>query len=108
MSYDVQLTINTGKGEWRVVDIGNYTSNVSGMWFDALGGQRLSALNGRKASDVIELLQTAIADMEARPEYYSMMNPSNGWGNYEGAVNYLKNILRECLEHPLTTLEIGC
>ena len=61
MSYDIWLEIDTGGSELKeVADIGNMTSNVSGMWYDALG-HNLGDYHGKACADVIEPLQKAVA-----------------------------------------------
>lgn len=105
MSYDGWLQIDTGGAESATVaEIGNYTSNVSPMWRHALkmAGEdiRLSDTEGRTAGDVLPLLKGAHAAMELHPEDYVDMEPENGWGDYVGALQYLRNLVRLCEEHP--------
>ncbi|WP_407563347.1 hypothetical protein [Streptomyces sp. 184] len=107
MSYDVYLVIDTGGPEpAAVVDVGNYTSNVSGMWEDALG-YPLKNLHGWQAEDARTDLQQAVHDMETHPEAYRAMNPPNGWGDYEGALDYLRRLGDACRAHPKTTIHIS-
>lgn len=105
MSYDGWLYIDTGGPEPAIVaELGNYTSNVAPMWGLALekAGEniRLSDTEGRTAADVLPLLRRAVAHMEDFPEVYTPMNPSNGWGDYEGALNYLRGVVEQCVKHP--------
>lgn len=100
MSYDAYLKIDTGGDEPATVcDIGNYTSNVSGMWRKALG-KPLGEYDGVLAGDMIPDLERAVNDMIQNPQVYLPMNPDNGWGNYGGAKQYLEDILAACREHP--------
>lgn len=108
MSYDIYLSIDTGGAERAAIVEGrNYTSNVSPMWFTALG-RPLRELNGMLAGDAIPLLEKAVAHMTdpANAEIYRRMNPPNGWGNHEGATEYLTWLLNECTRHPKATIEI--
>jgi len=113
MSYDVSLTINTGIEQITVVDCGNYTSNVWEMYEHAIPpakpGERggLHRLHDMKAGDAIELLQKGILHMKDHKEFYMKFNPKNGWGNYEGAYNFLGNILSKCTIHPACTVELS-
>lgn len=106
MSYDIYLGIHTGKQMTDVVDIGNHTSNTNAMWFKALG-YSLSDLDGRIAGEVISDLRKAIAHMQDNGNEYIVLNPSNGWGTYETALQYLKSILDACINHPLCTIIIS-
>jgi len=107
VSYDIWLSIDTGIEERSVVDVGNYTSNVAGMWTKALG-YSLSKLENEKANDCIKDLRKAIADMEDKPNEYKEMNPSNGWGDYEGALSYLRKLLDACVKNPKCKIKIWC
>lgn len=111
MSYDISLHVQIDTGgpepiDYCVDDIGNYTSNVAAMWNDALG-HRLADLHGRKASDCSDALKQAVTDMRQRPGHYRAMNPSNGWGDYDGALEYLSELHLACLAHPNAEIRIS-
>jgi len=78
------------------IDIGNYTYNISNMYKKAMG-YTLSELYGKSANEVMPILNKGISDMEENPEIYQEMNPINGRGNYEGALNFLRNIRYKCI-----------
>jgi hypothetical protein len=100
MRYWTYLMIDTGGPESATVaEIGNYTSNVSNMWAMALD-MPLADLHEKNAGEAIPILESAIADMNAHPGNYRAMNPPNGWGNFEGARDYLKKLLHACKENP--------
>jgi hypothetical protein len=108
MSYDIWLTIDTGGGESPCVfDVGNYTSNVSDVWTKALGFP-LHDLNDRMAGECIEPLTRAVLSMNdpANEADYQAMNPSNRWGSFEGAREYLEKLLEGCKRHPKTRVHI--
>lgn len=99
MSWDISLTINTGIKEREIVDCGNYTYNVSDMYVKAMG-KSLSDLHGKKAKDVIPLLKTGVKAMLTDPIEMKKLSPENGWGDYDGALEYLQGILKACEENP--------
>ncbi len=100
MSYDVWMEIDTGGSEpVTVVESINYTSNVSSMWQRALGDP-LSYFDGFTGGECLPIFRQAIVLMEDNPEEYKEMNPKNGWGDYEGALQYLRNIQRMCVNNP--------
>ena len=73
------------------------------------GPTALAAPTGRAArrmagADAAPLLNDAIKDMAAHPQKYEPMAPENGWGSYDGALNYLIRIREMCMEHPLATI----
>lgn len=109
MSWDTYLAIDTGGDEPAiVVDVGNYTYNVSPMYRKALkeveGG--FSGLNGFSAEKAAPLIELAISRMIVSPETYREMEPDNKWGNYEGAIRYLRDLLDACKKHPKAFIEI--
>ena len=107
MSYDLYLRIDTGGEEPATVhSVGNYTSNVSGMWSQALG-YPLADLDGRLADAAIPDLRRAAWNMANNPDVYRAMEPGNGWGSYEGARDYLVSLLGACLEHPKTIIGVS-
>lgn len=114
MSYDVYLSINTGKEQHIIQDCGNYTSNVWKMYRKAFRppGQEedsagIQTIHGMLAKDAEPLLHMAIRAMMDDRVFYRSLNPENGWGNYEGALKYLQDIHTACIEHPACTIEVS-
>jgi hypothetical protein len=115
MSIDIWLTIDTGKEAVSVVDVGNYTHNCQPMWRFALkngAGVEMSLcdFNGQQAQQAAEILEKAVQHM-SDPAYlkaYIALNPANGWGKYETALEYLKGFYEACLEHPLCIICTSC
>jgi hypothetical protein len=35
------------------------------------------------------------------------MNPANGWGDYDGALEYLRDLLIACAAHPKAEIHIS-
>lgn len=107
MSYDVWLTIDTGgPNPALVAEIGNCTSNVSPMWADALG-RSLGQYDGAIAAYALPDLRAAVACMEDDPAHYRAMDPVNGWGDYEGALDYLRRLVVACAANPKATIRIS-
>jgi hypothetical protein len=102
VSYDISLCKTIDGVDHHVHDVGNYTSNVSAMWRSALGGRDLGELCDatEQAGGLVPLLDTAIDGMRADPAAYRAMNPANGWGCYEGALEYLQRLRLGCRLHP--------
>jgi hypothetical protein len=76
------------------------------MWTQALG-HRLADLNETNAGQSLPTLQRAVTAMEADPEKYQAMNPANGWGDYEGALDYLRKLRDACAAYPNATIHIS-
>jgi hypothetical protein len=108
MSYDIYLDIDTGAEEPQtVVEIGNYTSNVFPIWVEALNGRSLREYHGAPCSEAAGPLAEAVKRMEADPDKYREMNPSNGWGDYEGALRYLRSLAEASAEHPKCMIRVS-
>lgn len=123
MSWDVYL--NTEEGECPTcgqntvtsyVDLGNITFNVSPMYYSAFefaykcihgtayksaddSGFGLGQLTGMKCSDALPYILVALAHMKQQPDEYKRMNPPNGWGSYESALEFLEKLRDESFKH---------
>ena len=113
MSIDIDLTINTGIMETSVVVVGDMTHNVQPMWRKAIKetsdlDMNLCDFNGWIASDAHLIIKKALDHMRKNTEEYTPMNPENGWGSYETAVDYLSDLLIACIDHPTCTIRTDC
>lgn len=85
--------------EYIVEEVGSYTYNVSSMYKKAMGGT-LNVFYGMIGQEMISILEKGIEEMESNREEYKELNPNNGWGNYDDALKFLKDILNACKENP--------
>lgn len=53
-----------------------------------------------KAEQLIEPLKKGLERLKAEPERFKALNPSNGWGDYDGLVEWLEAYLAACVENP--------
>ena len=60
-----------------------------------------------KAGDIIAILETGIADMKKRPEYYRQFDAVNGWGTYHDFVPWLEKYLVACKEYPEANIRVS-
>ncbi len=97
MSYDVYLF---ERGRYRDFDLydSNMTVNVAKMWRHA--GIDLTEYHKKRAKRLIRPLEKAVGNMIRDPETYQAMNPENGWGDYEGALLFLVELLGACTKYP--------
>lgn len=58
----------------------------------------------RVASQLKIPLQKGLEELNASPEKYREFNPSNGWGSYEGLVEFIERYLDACKEYPEATV----
>jgi hypothetical protein len=106
MSLDIDL-IETSR---HSVFEANVTHNLTKMAaeagiYEALWHPELTTI--KKASELAAVLEPAISDMKARPEYYKRFNPENGWGSYEGFINWLGRLYDACIEHTDAEIQVN-
>lgn len=111
MSYSVYLTVDTGGTVPAIVaEVGNIIWNAMPMYYKAFGpdlSDGFKGLHGRIAREAVIILRPAIARIEDNRAEYEEMNPKNGWGSYEGALELLRKLLAACLEHPKAQVDIS-
>lgn len=127
MSYDFWLEIDAGGSEPIGVSLdsddkhpilgghegrcGNYTYNVCPILVKCLGyaGKQVSTLrelDGTVCNDLIPVLKEAVDKGIENLVGLKKLDPPNGWGNAEGAIVFLWDILRMCEKYPKCTLRI--
>lgn len=52
-----------------------------------------------KAGDLVERLRAGLDLLMNEPDRFKAMNPPNGWGNYEGLVEFVTEYLHACQEN---------
>jgi len=88
----------------------DYTYNVAPMFnraFTTMAGEGNRGLNGMTGESAAAHLLGALSEMRACPAVYREMNPPNGWGSYEGAIELLAKLRGWCLGHPTWTLRVS-
>tara|TARA_R110000850_G_scaffold81058_1_gene174401 strand:+ start:261 stop:590 length:330 start_codon:yes stop_codon:yes gene_type:complete len=60
----------------------------------------------RPAKYLIPNLEKSLKELKDNPTYYKKFNPSNGWGTYEGLVEFLTNYLEACHSFGLAYIQI--
>ncbi|GAB4974544.1 MULTISPECIES: hypothetical protein [Mycobacterium avium complex (MAC)] len=91
VSYDVMIRRpDTDEVVWEA----NMTSNLVPMWRRA--GADLAEFAGRTTEDVLPNLDAAISAMRAEPDTYRILNPPNGWGDFESCLAFLEAIRDAC------------
>lgn len=58
-----------------------------------------------KAYQLIGSLAKGLADLENRPELKAL-NPVNGWGSYDGLVQFVREYLVACLANPYADVSV--
>jgi hypothetical protein len=53
------------------------------------------------AEQLIAPLRSGLALLKEKPEYFRRFNPENGWGSYEGLVEFVADYLAACERYPI-------
>ena len=84
--YSRNITHNLGK---MAAEAGIYEA----LW-------RPEEISVATAEQLVPLLETGLETLRADPERFKKFNPENGWGDYEGLVNFVEAYLQACKENP--------
>lgn len=93
-------------GDW------NLTYNLTPMlkaagfpgWSEVVSERRSDGLLPTGANTV-PIFEAVLAELRANPEKYRAMNPPNGWGTYEGAVEVFADYIEKVGPHPDATVD---
>jgi hypothetical protein len=67
----------------------------------------LGLLHESPASEAAGVLAEAVERMAASPDDYTPMEPDNGWGDYAGALDFLRWVAEMAAMHPGATIRIS-
>jgi len=96
MSYDISLEPPLQPH----IEVGNYTSNIRPMFNLAFNVDYwVDVIDGKLAHEVFTKIDDAVVSMESHPNTYQDINPENGWGDYPGALEFLKKLRDMCWEN---------
>lgn len=104
MSYDIWLEDQDGI---PLVPDHNYTYNISPMLRKVWDGAGMTDLDSRPADEARLFIEHAIEMMSGAPEDYDALNPANGWGNRQGCVDWLMDIVVACRRFPNAVFRVG-
>jgi hypothetical protein len=82
----------------------NLTYNLSPM-LHAAGMPAWKDFIGMRAGDAGPIWQSVVDVLRADPDKYRAMNPPNGWGTYEGAVEVIAALAAACSRYPNATVD---
>jgi hypothetical protein len=60
-----------------------------------------------KAEDIIEIVETGLAELKANPKKYKEYDSDNGWGLYINFVPWVENVLKACKEYPKAIIDVS-
>ena len=88
----------------------NITHNLGGMATAAglyKAMWRPEEIGAKLARDIIPILEAGIKRLREIPDKFKMLNPANGWGNYEALLCFTVEYLAACMEHPDAEIHVN-
>jgi hypothetical protein len=68
---------------------------------------RPEEINITKAAFLIVPLRMGLERLKANPDEFKKYNPKNGWGTYEGLVQFVEKYLEACRNYPNAKIEVS-
>ena len=59
-----------------------------------------------KARQLVEPLKEGLHRLKSNPNKYKEFNPENGWGDYDGLVEFISSYFDACYEYPDSDVEV--
>ena len=103
--YDDNITHNLGEMARNVILNDDKVDETELNLYDVLW--RPDEQDFRYACEIVEYLHTGWRKLFANPEKYKQYNPENGWGSYEGLLEFVKKYHEACLENPDAELRVS-
>lgn len=109
MSYDIYLDINTGSGNYATAKSWNLTYNYAPMFalYSRLSTNGLRTIADANAATAADIIDGMRLDMEQYPNKYKEKEPSNGWGSYDGLLEWCREFVHEARQHPFCRVSIS-
>lgn len=88
----------------------NITHNLGAMAKEAGIYQvlwRPEEIGAKKGGDITEILKNGLVLLLNNPAHFQKMNPTNGWEDYKGLVDFIKEYLDNCINHPNATIMVS-
>lgn len=107
MSLDVYLQCKECDHQhyWR-----NITHNLGAMAREAGIYQavwRPEEVGVTRADQLIDPLRKGLATLKDNPDKFRAFNAENGWGDYDGLVEFVNEYLHACIDFPKTYVRVS-
>jgi len=78
----------------------NYTYNVSGMWCDCYQASGIREHYGLTGKEAVPVLRKLREHMEDNMDRLLEFEPSNGWGGFDGALDFVNRLIAASIANP--------
>lgn len=82
----------------------NRMAEAAGLYFVLW---RPEEINATQAKHITKALEEGLVELVSSPDKYKEYNPDNGWGTYEGLVNFVMEYLRACTANPEAEIHVS-
>jgi hypothetical protein len=110
MGIDIWLTINVDTGgepyDATLFEC-SATHNLGRMWARAGVYDALYNSDGKQAGEIAGVLLAGLEEMQTKPDDYKPLSPPNGWGTYDGALDFLGRLARACQAYPKAIVRVS-
>ena len=83
----------------------NVTYNLAGIYYKCIDGG-FKTLNEKTCKEALPILNKAIEDMIKNEKEYRKLEPSNGWGTYDGLLDELRELRKYSEENSDGIIEV--
>jgi len=100
--YSRNITHNLGKmaAEVKIPYMAGTVTLYTILW-------RPEELQFTKAREIADLLDYGWNILLSEPEYFKTFDPENGWGSYEGLVDFVYTYRNACWDNPAAELRVS-
>lgn len=92
---------------WHEAYQANITHNLIPMWKLAGVYGALYESHGRLARDILPALEFGLLFMATHPDECRKLDAPNGWGKYDDARPWLRELAEACRRYPLADIRIS-
>jgi hypothetical protein len=96
--YSANITHNLGKMA-DAVDVGEGRTLYEILWRPDEHGYVY-------AREIVDCLHNGLKELSFNPEKYRKFAPENGWGSYEGLIEFVRKYHAACMETPDAELRV--
>jgi hypothetical protein len=107
VTISVSMSVDTGGEKPKTLTLlcNWMTHNVSDMWRLAGCYDEIYNADSLLAGNIADKLEDAVEEMIEHPDAFKLLNPPNGWGDYNTALDFLKDFAKVCKENPRATVD---
>ena len=101
------MSLDIGVKAKREVEIydSNVTYNLADIYYKCIDGG-FKSLNKMNCKNALPIITKAIENMLENEKEYRKLEPSNGWGTYDGLLQELRDLRNCCEDNPDGIIEV--